>query len=229
MIHEKKEPESGEKRRAEAEAEEDDDEEARARAPSRNAEDDKAKDKNDDEDDDENLNEMQKLQKDAMAVYNARVGKRGGDETHRIARAQNGKSWSEVSRNYRERFEELQRERRPSKNMPIPIDHLLERTQRRAAVINPSTIIIIIITITSITELTKSPAGQLEHYQTILKATQLLVQKERQKALVMKILQHAPRIPDTPSDFEALISGKDACRSISLPRFRNSFLLHLGG
>ena len=102
--------------------------------------------------------------------------------------------------------------------MPIPIDHLLERTQRRAAVINPSTIIIIIITITSMMETTKSPAGQLEHYQTILKATQLLVQKERQKALVMKkILQHAPRIPDTPSDFEALISGKDACLKYKPP------------
>ena len=94
MIHEKKEPESGEKRRAEAEAEEDDDEEARARERLLgNAEDDKAKDKNDDEDDDENLNEMQKLQKDAMAVYNARVGKRGGRRNSpHCLRHKNGKS-----------------------------------------------------------------------------------------------------------------------------------------
>ena len=105
MIHEKKEPESGEKRRAEAE-EEEDDEEARARERLLgNAEDDKAKDKNDDEDDDENLNEMQKLQKDAMAVYNARVGKRGGET--KLTALLEAQEREELSRKYRETIENV--------------------------------------------------------------------------------------------------------------------------
>ena len=224
VIHEKKEPESGEKRRAEEEEEEeDDDEEARARERLLgNAEDDKAKDKNDDEDDDENLNEMQKLQKDAMAVYNARVGKRGGET--KLTALLEAQEREELSRKYRKTIENVLKsckERKKTVKEHANTDRPPARKNAKKSsgdqsvynnnnnnnnnnnYINYGA--------------TKSPVEQLEHYQTILKATQLLVQKERQKALVMKILQHAPRIPDTPSDFEALISGKDACLKYKPP------------
>ena len=220
VIHEKKEPESGEKRRAEAEAEEDDDEEARARERLLgNAEDDKAKDKNDDEDDDENLNEMQKLQKDAMAVYNARVGKRGGET--KLTALLEAQEREELSRKYRETIENVLKsckERKKTVKEHANTDRPPARKNAKKSsgdqsVYNNNNNNNNYINYGA----TKSPAGQLEHYQTILKATQLLVQKERQKALVMKILQHAPRIPDTPSDFEALISGKDACLKYKPP------------
>ena len=221
VTHEKKEPESGEKRRAE-EAE-DDDEEARARERLLgNAEDDKAKDKNDDEDDYENLNEMQKLQKDAMAVYNARVGKRGG--VTKLTALLEAQEREELNRKYRETIENVLKsckERKKTVKEHANTDRPPARKNAKKSSDDQS-----VYNNNNNNNnnnnyinygATKSPAGQLEHYQTILKATQLLVQKERQKALVMKILQHAPRIPDTPSDFEALISGKDACLKYKPP------------
>ena len=68
--------------------------------------------------------------------------------------------------------------------------------------------------------MTEVPAEQLKHYQTVLKAAELLIQKDRQKAFMMKLsklTQYAPKIPDTPTDFEALISGKDACLNYKPP------------
>ncbi|CAL6436786.1 unnamed protein product [Bathycoccus prasinos] len=223
VIHEKKEPESGEKRRAEEEEEEDDDEEARVRERLLgNAEDDKAKDKNDDEDDYENLNEMQMLQKDAMAVYNARVGKRGG--VTKLTALLEAQEREELNRKYRETIENVLKsckERKKTVKEHANTDRPPARKNAKKSSDDQS-----VYNNNNNNNnnnnyinygATKSPAGQLEHYQTILKATQLLVQKERQKALVMKILQHAPRIPDTPSDFEALISGKDACLKYKPP------------
>ena len=222
-IQEKKEPESGEKRPRAAAEDEDDDEEARARERLLgNAEDDKAKDKNDDEDDDENLNEMQKLQKDAMAVYNARVGKRGGET--KLTSLLEAQEREELSRKYRETIENVLKSckgRKKTVEEHANTDRPPARMNAKKSSGNQS-----VYNNNNNNNnnknyfnygATKSPAGQLEHYQTILKATQLLVQKERQKALVMKILQHAPRIPDTPSDFEALISGKDACLKYKPP------------
>ena len=164
---------------------------------------------------------MQKLQKDAMAVYNARVGKRGGET--KLTSLLEAQEREELSRKYRETIENVLKsckgrkktvEEHANTDRP-PARMNAKKSSGDQSVYNNNN--------NNNNNnyfnygATKSPAGQLEHYQTILKATQLLVQKERQKALVMKILQHAPRIPDTPSDFEALISGKDACLKYKPP------------
>ena len=206
--NERKDSKSEEERRVEV-----GDEEARAKASLRIG--------GEDGDDEKNLNEMQKLQKQSLAEYKERLGDVRPDaaQVSFIALLKEQER-EELSRKYRDTIENVLKnyntERKVVKehtNTERPsVGKKAKKSNGEKTVHYGNNIVI-----GDNDGAKKNPVEQLEHYQTVLKATQLLVQKERQKALVMKMLQNATKIPDTPTDFEALISGKDACLKYKPP------------
>ena len=194
------------------------DEEARAKASLRIG--------GEDDDDEKNLNEMQKLQKQSLTEYKERLG----DVRPDVAQVSfigllKEQEREELSRKYRDTIENVLKNYNTKRKVVKehtnterpPVGKKAKKSNGEKAVHYGNNIVI-----GDNNGAKKNPVEQLEHYQTVLKATQLLVQKERQKALVMRMLQNATKIPDTPTDFEALISGKDAClkyKPPSIPEF----------
>ena len=194
------------------------DEEARAKASLRIG--------GEDDDDEKNLNEMQKLQKQSLTEYKERLGEVRPDVAQvSFIGLLKEQEREELSRKYRDTIENVLKNYNTKRKVVKehtnterpPVGKKAKKSNGEKAVHYGNNIVI-----GDNNGAKKNPVEQLEHYQTVLKATQLLVQKERQKALVMRMLQNATKIPDTPTDFEALISGKDAClkyKPPSIPEF----------
>ena len=175
---------------------------------------------NTNDEENEKLNELQKHQAELLAEYKARVRnvRRENDQEELNAL---GQEWEKLRRKYRETIENVLKTNNPTnkgnKNAAIAERlPLAKKPKKSNPVYNDSNN----NNNNNNNGMTEVPAEQLKHYQTVLKAAELLIQKDRQKAFMMKLsnlTQYAPKIPDTPTDFDALISGKDACLNYKPP------------
>ena len=175
---------------------------------------------NTNDEENEKLNELQKHQAELLSEYKARVRnvRRENDLEELNAL---GQEWEKLRRKYRETIENVLKTNNPTnkgnKNAAIAERlPLAKKPKKSNPVYNDSNN----NNNNNNNGMTEVPAEQLKHYQTVLKAAELLIQKDRQKAFMMKLsnlTQYAPKIPDTPTDFDALISGKDACLNYKPP------------
>ena len=177
---------------------------------------------NTNDEENEKLNELQKHQAELLAEYKARVRnvRRENDQEELNAL---GQEWEKLRRKYRETIDNVLKTNNPTNkgNKNAAIAELLplaKKPKKSNPVHNDSNNNN--NNNNNNNGMTEVPAERLKHYQTVLKAAELLIQKDRQKAFMMKLSklsQYAPKIPDTPTDFEALISGKDACLNYKPP------------